>query len=99
MITLTSSACLPSDSPASAGSGIRVDVRVIGATNRNLQEEVKLGRFRLKKIFAVGDRLASYLKKETPLVVLCDLKMPKLSGFDVLQQIKAKRWRACVVYG
>lgn len=41
--------------------------------------------------------LASYLKKETPSVVLCDLKMPKLSGIDVLRQIKAENIDIAVV--
>jgi CheY-like chemotaxis protein len=34
--------------------------------------------------------LAFYLKKETPSVVLCDLRMSRLSGSDVLRQIRAE---------
>lgn len=48
-------------------------------------EEAQVG-YRLAK---TPKELASYLKKETPALVLCDLKLPKLSGFDVLRQIKA----------
>lgn len=56
-------------------------------------EEAQVG-YRLAK---TPKELASYLKKETPAVVLCDLKMPKLSGFDVLRQIKAENIDIAVV--
>ncbi|MDO8677887.1 MAG: response regulator [Acidobacteriota bacterium] len=56
-------------------------------------EEARVG-YRLAK---TPKELASYLKKETPALVLCDLKMPKLSGFDVLRQIKAARIDIAVV--
>lgn len=41
--------------------------------------------------------LASFLRYETPSVVLCDLKMPKLSGFNVLRQIKSETIDIAVV--
>ena len=56
-------------------------------------EEAQVG-YRLAK---TPRELASYLKKETPLVILCDLKMPRLSGFDVLRQIKAESIDIAVV--
>jgi CheY-like chemotaxis protein len=61
------------------------DQRWLGGLTPKL-EEAEVG-YRLAK---TPKELASYLKKETPSVVLCDLKMPRLSGFDVLRQIKAE---------
>lgn len=48
-------------------------------------EKAQVG-YRLAK---TPKELAFNLKAETPDIVLCDLKMPKLSGSDVLRQIKA----------
>lgn len=56
-------------------------------------EEAHLG-YRLAK---TPKELASYLKKETPSIVLCDLKLPKLSGFEVVRQIKAENIDIAVV--
>jgi CheY-like chemotaxis protein len=61
------------------------DQQWLGALAPKL-EEARVS-YRLAK---TPKELASYLKKETPLVILCDLKMPRPSGFDVLRQIKAE---------
>jgi hypothetical protein len=56
-------------------------------------EEAQVG-YRLAR---TPKELASCLRKETPAVVLCDLTMPKLAGFDVLRQVKAEHVDIAVV--
>ena len=68
------------------------DQQWLGGLTPKLQE-AQVG-YRLAR---TPKELASYLKKETPSVVLCDLKMPKLSGFNVLRQIKAENIDIAVV--
>lgn len=55
-----------------------------GLTPQLDNAQVRCRRVRTKK------ELAKCLKKETPLVVLCDLKMSESSGVDVLRLIRAE---------
>src|SRR5206468_810759 len=43
--------------PMMSKSEIKVDVRIIAATNRDLEKEVKAGRFRRDLFFRLGARL------------------------------------------
>ncbi len=90
-------------SPVGGTQQIPVDVRVIAATNRDLQEEVRAGRFREDLYF----RLNAVTLMSTPLASRCDDLEPLadflLSRLEVRHGIPRKRltqetWEALLAY-
>jgi two-component system response regulator HupR/HoxA len=86
--------------PLGHGRTRKVDVRVIAATNRDLEEEVREGRFRADLFYRLAGMIVRLpdLKDrpgDLPVLVQTLLDRPWATWASVCRAFRMRRWRAC----